>query len=68
MEKGTITINIEGISFEETERYRGIITFLIASGAFNVRGGSVTVQFDPLGLAQEVEVRYIRKVRREAKK
>ena len=55
--KGTIKIEIEGISFEETERYREVIHYLILSGGLNIKNGNTTLFFDDIGVLQEVETK-----------
>ena len=54
--KGTITITLEGASFEETERYRQMIHTLFQAGAFAVRNGKAILNFDNEGLLSEVEL------------
>lgn len=54
MAKGTIDIQIDPISHEDTERYRKIILELIAYGAFTVKSGSVTLHFDHEGNLMEL--------------
>lgn len=46
MEKGHIVIELEGITFEETQRYREIIHLLIGSGALNIRNGKTILHWD----------------------
>ena len=55
--KGTIKIEIEGISFEETERYRETVHYLILSGGLNIKNGQTTLFFDNEGVLQEVETK-----------
>lgn len=45
MQKGLITIEIENISVEETERYRTIIHTLITQGALNILNGSANLHY-----------------------
>lgn len=45
-EKGVIEIELEGVSFEQTERYREVIHLLIASGALNIRNGKTILHWD----------------------
>lgn len=52
--KGTIKIEMEGISYQETERYREIIHWLIASGGLNIKNGKTILNFDSEGLIQEI--------------
>lgn len=53
---GLIEIKLEGATLEQTERYRQLITTLIASGALDTKNGSTTLHFDFEGTLQEVEV------------
>lgn len=46
---GIITIKLEGVTFEETERCRRIIHKLFELGFFNVKNGSFLVNFDSQG-------------------
>ena len=64
MEKGIITITLEGASLEETERYRAMIHTLFESGVFNIRNGKAILNFDNLGLLAEVELQ-IKRWRRD---
>lgn len=52
MNKGSIIITLEGVSFEETERYRAIIHLLFERGVFNIKNGKAILNFDELGLAE----------------
>lgn len=64
MNKGNININLEGVSFEETERCRAIIHALFTAGVFSVRNGKAILNFDHLGLLAEVELQ-VKKWRRD---
>ena len=55
MEGGTITITLEGATFQETERCRLIIHKLFEMGVFNIRNGKAILNFDDLGLLAEIE-------------
>ena len=55
-EIGTITINLEGVTLEETERCRLVIHTLISQGLFITRNGSITLHFDGEASLQEIEV------------
>ena len=55
-EVGTITINLEGVSLEETEKCRLVIHTLITQGLFSIRNGSMNLHFDHEGTLQEIEV------------
>lgn len=58
---GTITITLEGATFEETERCRKIVHALFEEGFFNIRGGSFTANFDELGEMLAIEKRVVRR-------
>ena len=45
MNKGTITIILEDISVQQTERFRRVIHTLFTEGAFNIRNGQVLLHF-----------------------
>ena len=55
MEKGTITITLEGATFQETERCRKIIHSLFERGVFNIRNGKAILNFDENGILSEIE-------------
>ena len=61
-EEGTILLKLEGVSLEDTDRYRQAIHTLIAQGVLGLRRGSVTLHFDHEGVIQEIE--YHRRWRR----
>ena len=56
MNKGTIVITLEGISFEETERYRQMVHILFQSGVFGIRNGKAILNFDHEGMLAEIEL------------
>lgn len=58
-ETGTITIKLEGVDFEQTERCRRIIHTLFSRGFFGVRNGNAEVHFDPLGELAKMEIHKI---------
>ena len=60
MNKGTIVIDLENVSLEETERYRKIIHLLFETGAFNVKNGKAILHFDSVSELQQVELDFIR--------
>lgn len=66
MGTGTITLNFEGASLQETERFRLLITNLFEQGVFNIKNGNATLHFDNLGTLQAIDVNF-RKWRREKK-
>lgn len=55
LERGTIVLQFDGISKEETERYRQIFEALFASGGMNVRSGQTTLHFDFDGQLRLIE-------------
>lgn len=61
MNKGTIVITLEGVSFEETERCRLIIHQLFEEGFFNLTSGSFTANFDEQGIMATTEKRIVRR-------
>ena len=58
-EEGIITIKLEGVDFEQTERCRRIIHTLFSRGFFGIRNGNAQVHFDPLGEVNSIEVHKI---------
>ena len=46
---GTITITLQNVTFEQTERCRKMIHKLFEKGFFNIRNGSFTANFDSKG-------------------
>lgn len=55
MPKGTIEINIEGISLEQTERYREILHMLFAYSALDVKFGKTVLSWQD-GALQGIEI------------
>ena len=55
---GVITIKLEGVTFEQTERCRLMIHKLFELGFFNVKNGSFTVHFDHEGTMGSTEKTY----------
>ena len=49
MTPGVITIKLENVTFEQTERCRKMIHKLFEKGFFNIRNGSFTANFDSKG-------------------
>lgn len=62
-ETGTITITLEGVTFEETERCRRILHLLITEGLFNINNGTMNLHFNREGSLQGVDI-FRRKWRR----
>lgn len=54
--KPTLFLTMDGASVEEAERCRQIIHALFQSGAFNVRGGKVVMNFDMYGSLGDIEI------------
>lgn len=52
MQIGTITITLEGVTIEETERLRKMIHTMFTDGVFNIRNGKAILNFDNDGLAE----------------
>ena len=46
MNKGTIVIDLDGVSLEQTERCRKIIHTLFAQNVFGIRNGKAVLHFD----------------------
>ena len=46
---GVITIKLENVTFEQTERCRKMIHKLFERGFFNIKNGSFTANFDSKG-------------------
>lgn len=59
--KGTITVELEGVTLEETERCRKIIHALFEEGLFTIKGGSFTANFDEVGEMLAIEKRVVRR-------
>ncbi len=55
---GHITLDIEGISREDTLKYQEILAILISSGALGLKNGKASLHFDHEGTFQGVEVNY----------
>ncbi|MAH46484.1 hypothetical protein CMI37_11670 [Candidatus Pacearchaeota archaeon] len=56
MQKGTIVITLEGLSFEDVEKYRRMIHTLFEQGVFGVRNGSAVLNFGPQGNLNSIEI------------
>lgn len=56
MQKGTIWINLEGATREQTERCRQVIHLLFERGIFNIQNGSAELHFDFQGTLQAIKV------------
>lgn len=63
---GLLNFKLEGISMEETEKYREIISILFEARAFNIKNGSVTLHYDYEGNLMEVETN-VKRWRRQKK-
>lgn len=58
MSVGTINLDIENISEEQTLKYQEILAILISSGALNIRNGKAILHFDKFGTFQGVQLEY----------
>lgn len=56
MNEGIITIKLNGISFEQTERCRQMIHQMFMSDVFNVRNGKAILNFDSDGILADIEI------------
>ena len=56
MNEGVITIKLEGITFEQTERCRMMIHKLFEAGVFNIRNGKAILNFDNDAILADIEV------------
>lgn len=65
-QKGTIVLEFDPISHEETLRYKQIFEALFLSGGLNVRAGQVTLHFDHEGTLQLIETHEKRWLKRKA--
>jgi len=54
--KGTITIELDGATFQETERFRKMIHVLFTQGVFNLRRGYATLHFDHEGILSGIDI------------
>lgn len=54
--KGIITIEFEGVTFQETERFRKMIHTLFSQGVFNLRRGQATLHFDFQGTLSGIDI------------
>ena len=55
---GKITLDIEGISKDETLKYQEILAILVSSGALSLKNGKAILHFDHEGTFQGVELDY----------
>ena len=58
--EGTITISLEGASFEQTERCRRIIHTLFEEGVFAVKRGKAILSFDETGALGSIELQVLK--------
>ena len=56
MNEGVITIKLDGITKEQTERCRQMIHQMFLSEVFNVRNGKAVLNFDSEGLLADIEI------------
>ena len=56
MNEGIITIRLDGITREQTERCRQMIHQMFVSDVFNVRNGKATLNFDHEGILCDIEI------------
>lgn len=59
-----ITLEIDGLSQEQTRKYKEVIDILIINGIMNIRNGKAILNFDHEGVLQEIEVN-LKKYRRK---
>lgn len=60
MNAGTITITLEGATFEQTERCREMIHTMFEQGIFHIKNGKALLHFDHEGQLQQIEVDLIK--------
>mgnify|MGYP001563221826 FL=1 len=68
--RGTISIVLDGASFQDTERCRQIIHKLFESNVFGVKNGKAILSFDSGGILADIEISmktYNRKFENEPK-
>ena len=56
MNQGLITIKLDGITFEQTERCRLMIHKMFEADVFNVRNGKAILSFDNDGILADIEI------------
>lgn len=66
MIKPTITITMEGVTFEQVERARLFIHELFTAGVLGLKNGRAILEFDHEGVLQEIKFDYIRWKRNKA--
>ena len=57
---GIITIKLEGVTFEDTERCRKVIHTLFEQGVFNMKRGDVVLSFDERGELGSIKMDYVK--------
>lgn len=58
--KSSIQFELEGLSSEETHRWRESLHKIIASGALQLKAGEATLRFDKDGVLQQIDFSYIK--------
>ena len=56
MNQGIITIKLEGVSLQQTERCRAMIHTMFEHDVFNIRNGKAILNFDHTGLLADIEI------------
>ena len=56
MKEGIITIKLEGVTLEQTERCRQMIHKMFEAGVFNVRNGKAILNFDSDSNMADIEI------------
>ena len=57
---GIITIKLEDVTFQETERCRKVIHQLFEQGVFNMRRGDVVLSFDERGELGSIKFDFVK--------
>lgn len=58
--KPTITITLDGLTFEQVERARIFIHELFTAGVLGLRNGNAILSFDSEGILKDIRFDYIR--------
>ena len=58
--KSILKFDLEGLSNEETHRWRESLHKILISGALNIRAGEAVLRFDKDGTLQQIDFSYIK--------
>ena len=60
IEASEITIQLQGVSIQETLRLKEVIHTLVANGSLNIRNGRCIIHFDNNAIPMKIEHEFIK--------